>query len=369
MEVKMRTFSTIALASLALLVACGTDSVTVDNPGTAQGSDRIVGGSSYSGLPAVGALTVGGEMYCSATLIGPRKVLTAAHCLEGVAASEMRFVIGADVASPEYTLGVLSLKIHPSYDSTNITNDVGIVTLSKDAPIAPLGVNTHMDSSWVGTQLFFVGYGVTNGYSQTGAGKKRAVWMNVSQVNSTSFEYADTGKNTCNGDSGGPAFYKDPQGNYLVAGITSYGDNGCTQYGVDTRVDSFLSFIGDTGTGTGTGTGSTGGTTTDPCKGETFAGRCDGADVIWCENNAVQTQSCADSGKTCVFDAANAYYACGVATQAPSNDPCNGETFAGRCDLGTVIWCESGTVKSIDCTKSSASCGYDSSAGYYNCMS
>jgi trypsin len=84
------------------------------------------------------------------TLIGPRKGLTAAHCLDGVSASATRFVPGASLSSPEYTLAVARLKMHPSYDSANITNDVGLVTLAADAPVASLPLLQSTDASWVG---------------------------------------------------------------------------------------------------------------------------------------------------------------------------------------------------------------------------
>ena len=100
-----------------------------------------------------------------------------------------------------------------------------------------------MSASWVGKNLVFVGYGVSNGQTQTGSGVKRVVSIPVSQVAATQFAYQTPGRNTCNGDSGGPAFATDASGNLTVAGVTSYGDRGCTQYGVDTRVDAYRSFI------------------------------------------------------------------------------------------------------------------------------
>ena len=349
-----------ALMSLSLVLtlsACSDD-------GLATGSDeqlgekttRIVGGSTYDGLPAVGALLYNGSQHCTGTLVAPRKVLTAGHCVDGFSASRMTFAIGPNAYSPQATVSVSSIEAHPGYNSYNITNDIGLVHLAQDAPVAPLGVVTQMDSSWVGTNLFFVGYGVSNGYNQTGAGLKRAVWMGVSSVNSTTFRYDDPDRNTCNGDSGGPAFYRDAAGNYLVAGVTSYGDAYCTQYGVDTRVDAFLPFLGLDDEPP---------VQQDPCQGETYEGRCENDAVIWCENDQVYRQDCASDGKQCGFAAENAYFAC---RESQPVDPCNGETFEGRCEAGSVIWCENDQVSSINCTAKGSSCGWSSSKGYYDCM-
>lgn len=348
----------ILLLASALLAACGVE------PGTsaqvqAQGREDIVGGSSYSGLPAVGAITYRGSQHCTGTLIGARKVLTAAHCLEGVNVNQLRFVIGPNAYQPQYSLRVASVTPHPAYNSYALTNDIGYLTLSSDAPVAPMKVLGNMSNSFVGEPLFFVGYGVTNGATQSGAGLKRAVWMDVSRVDSTTFRYNDPGKNTCSGDSGGPAFYQTAAGDLAVAGVTSYGDWYCTQYGVDTRVDTYVSFLGVTPAGSGGG-GSSGGTA-GGCGQETYEGRCSGDTVVWCESGTVYQNNCGSDGLTCGWSSANNYYACVAAAPV---DPCQGETFKGRCDGKTVIWCENQEVKSLNCNR----CGYDQLNGYYNCL-
>ncbi len=410
----------VIVLSCCAIVACGETEADFDRQGviletpatepafSAGPVVRIIGGSTFSGLPAVGALTENGQAFCTGTVIGPRKVVTAAHCLDGISAGSIRFTLGANVSQPTAVLRVASVQKHPSYDAYNIRNDIGVLTLSQDAPVEPMPVVTAMDSSWVGRDLFFVGYGVSNGYTQTGAGIKRAVWMKISRVDATTFRYDEPKKNTCSGDSGGPAFYRDAQGNFFVAGVTSYGDERCVVYGVDTRIDTYLSFLGlsqnasppaggcqgETWEGRCTGTtltwcesnqvkqvdcatygkicgpDSTGfncvDAPVDPCKGETYRGRCDGQRVIWCEDQKVQSQDCAASGMVCVLDAARDYYACRQPT-APV-DPCQGETYVGRCSNNTVIWCEGQQVKQTSCTARGMTCGYSAQAGYYGCL-
>ncbi|HVH43436.1 MAG TPA: trypsin-like serine protease, partial [Labilithrix sp.] len=131
----------------------------------------------------------------------------------------------------------------PQFDTRQLTNDIGVVILAQDAPVAPIALNDTMNASWQGRPLTFVGFGATNGRTGAGGGTKRAVSIALSQIGSTQFAYVDRTKNTCFGDSGGPAFAQDAAGNLLLAGVTSYGDQTCTQFGVDTRVDAFKSFI------------------------------------------------------------------------------------------------------------------------------
>src|SRR5688572_14949126 len=67
-----------------LLSGCGLDGgqYTVDETLLDQDQDAsnerpIIGGEEFDGLPAVGALLYQGNMHCTGTIIGPRKVLTA----------------------------------------------------------------------------------------------------------------------------------------------------------------------------------------------------------------------------------------------------------------------------------------------------
>jgi len=414
------------LATSCMAVACSggyIEDIEDQQPVVDRQSSSIVGGYTYEGMPAVGALAYNGSQHCTGTLIGPRKVVTAGHCVEGFSASRMQFVIGPSLSQAQYVLDVASIEAHPLYNGSSITNDIGLVILAEDAPVAPMGVVRNMDSSWVGKSLFFVGYGVDDGYQQTGAGTKRAVWMPISSLTSTTFRYDQSNKNTCNGDSGGPAFYEDSSGEYLVAGVTSYGDYYCTSYGVDTRVDAYLDFLNVSADQDDPVDDDPvqDDPVEDPCQGETYVGRCDGNTVVWCENEQVHTQNCSDSGKECGYSEQYGYYACIEASAEPEDpcqgetyagrcednqviwceneeihnqdctaegkvclfdedkqyyacreaeeiDPCNGETFAGRCDGDTVIWCEDEQVNSIDCASHGADCGYDSSKGYYNCI-
>lgn len=292
-----------ALLLAPFLFACGSapsENVGESTPGENRAS--IVGGTATSAFPAVGALTKNGSPFCSGTLIAPRKVATAAHCLSGMSVSGMRFAFGPNAFSPTSSIAIVAIQPHPQYDSQQITNDIGVATLASDAPVAPVPLNTSMDQSWVGKGLTFVGYGVTNGNTQTGVGTKRQVTIPISQVGATQFAYQTAGKNTCNGDSGGPAFATINNQLYLV-GTTSYGDVGCTQYGVDTRVDAFQSFLG--------------------------------------VSNMPPPMP------------------------PPMQDPCMGETYAGRCSGNTVIWCEQSTVHKINCSNQ---CGFNQNAGYYDCL-
>jgi len=301
-QVKRKAGIVVASVLSVLAASCG---VEPRERLLALDESAIVGGTATSALPAVGLITYDGFPQCTGTLIEPTKVLTAGHCVTNVSAQGLNFFIGPSTSNMQERLAVKSIEPHPYFSMSTIQNDIGIMILAKPASVTPMQVNrTAMSSSWVGTKLLFVGYGVTDGYSQGGYGVKRAVEMPVVGVSATTFSYGSAGKNTCSGDSGGPAFVKDADGNFLVAGVTSFGDQYCTSYGVDTRVDAYLSFLG---IGSGTPPSTLPPATADGCQGESFDGRCNGNQLIWCENNQIKVANCKTK---CGWDTSNQYYNC-----------------------------------------------------------
>jgi len=230
------------------VVACGNPSESSlpsndesATPSIGSRNDEIVGGTATSAYPAVGVLA-SKSGYCTGTLISARTVLTAAHCLEEDAASSFVFTGGPDFRKPEWTVKATGGVQHPAWDSQKLENDIALIFLAEDAPVEPMATANAFPSSLVGQKLLFVGYGITNATTQAGFGTKRQVSITITEVADTQFAYGDKGKNTCNGDSGGPAFVS-VGGQLQVAGVTSYGDAKCTKYGIDTRVDAFDAFI------------------------------------------------------------------------------------------------------------------------------
>lgn len=53
---------------------------------------------------------------------------------------------------------------------------------------------------------------------------------------------------------------------------------------------------------------------------------------------------------------------------APQGDGCQGETWEGRCESNTVIWCEGGSVQQEDCSAYNLTCGFEPSNQFYACL-
>lgn len=248
----------LGLAQLAL--ACGQPPAQSRARHVSAGrvSAPIVGGQPEPGYPAVGALVVDGGADCTGTLVAPTVVVTAAHCLVGGNLEGMTFLTAEAVGSERQHrhndgLPVASWHPHPQYrdadgggddlgSAGDVEYDVGVVVLAEASPVAPIAVErAAMTRAWEHRALVFVGYGSTAEKADDGD-RRRSVTIPVETVYDTTFSYTSRTANTCYGDSGGPAILTSTSGPVLV-GVTSWGDQHCESFGVDTRVDAFAEFI------------------------------------------------------------------------------------------------------------------------------
>ncbi|HEY4221303.1 MAG TPA: trypsin-like serine protease [Myxococcota bacterium] len=212
---------------------------------TASTAHAIVGGDDDSDDPAVVGLSLGGYPYCTGTIIAPHTVLTAGHCLIDVGIT-ITANAGADESAPSETFDVVDTAIHPDYGGEGKSDDVSLFQLDRATDIAPVPLSTHrLDDADLGKISRHVGFGVSDENAGDGRGRKRTVDLPITQVTSTFVFSGVTGdvvKQTCDGDSGGPGFFVDDDGEARLISIVSDGPN-CHEDGWDIRVDSVRKFI------------------------------------------------------------------------------------------------------------------------------
>lgn len=215
----------------------------------------IVGGEQTAGFVEVGALLLDGRLHCTATVVGSSTLLTAAHCLHGYErqTSKMTFVQGRNVLQPEggpisvidfsYPKGVPSGFM---YNPKTFEDDIGLVYLEQAVGTKPAPLHSN-SPTWNEIKekklsLTFVGFGYDLVDEQKfGSGIKREASWSIDTVENRRVLFRVPGKNTCKGDSGGPAFYP-IAGKRVQLAVTSGGDSDCTT-GIQTRVDAFLPWL------------------------------------------------------------------------------------------------------------------------------
>lgn len=228
------------------------------------GNNRIVGGEYIDAWQSIGVIRRNSRVHCTGTVVAPNAVLTAAHCVCGFASSGLTFGTGADGWRPVKEYKTAGYTFHHDYrDDVAGLGDVAILYLADaypesidfELPTSTSDVDRLMSG---GPPLAFVGYGyaVSPDGVRYRLGAKARVDMLIQApdpalvaVNAAIdklFQYGVAGKNTCNGDSGGPAIWFPPAYPSVKAqliGVTSYGDRPCLKYGVDVRVDRYVPWI------------------------------------------------------------------------------------------------------------------------------
>jgi hypothetical protein len=201
---------------------------------------------------------------CSGTLITPRVFLTAGHCVEGASAARVWF--DSDMATvPDYPYGgVVAIEgtpiPHPEYDwGDSDSHDVGLVILHQEVTgiepammpepdlLAQLKKDRILqDGGPDGAYFTVVGYGGSlaswpppdlfyDKIRRVAESEYVALtqwWLHLSQK----AVFDESG--SCFGDSGGPSFWVDSNGDEIVVAVTSTGDAQCVATGLNYRVDT-----------------------------------------------------------------------------------------------------------------------------------
>lgn len=236
-------------ALVLLLVAAGACGVPAE-PELSVARQAVIGGVLEPGSPAVGAIlpvspTCGepaeaSPVTCTGTLVAPRVVLTAAHCVENADAPQVLSVVFASEparALASERVRAIEGRLHPAWRAGE--NDIGVLILAEDAPVAPVPLGgAALPADLVGRTMRVVGFGMDD---EGRTGSRRSGTARVTAVEARTFSMEAAPGMTCGGDSGGPSFLEIDGAERLV-GVTSFGDLACTR-GTNTRVDVHAAFL------------------------------------------------------------------------------------------------------------------------------
>jgi MYXO-CTERM domain-containing protein len=241
----------LVLTSLACAACAGPEA-------TDEARQPIVGGTPDTGDPAVVMLVSYPPDQstfdaCTASLVAPKVLLTAAHCLDPQKHPGWTFGVftGPD-ASPFSTapqlaphlLPVAEVHMHPEYDSkAPFHADIGVALLVDPLDVTPLPVNrAPLDDKLVGGPARIVGYGQIK-YGEYHAEKREAATVIGAIGMDDTLVVGDLMHRSCVGDSGGPALVT-LNGVETIVGVDSYAElTGCLEPAHYRRPDRYTDFV------------------------------------------------------------------------------------------------------------------------------
>ncbi|KAB0803179.1 hypothetical protein PPYR_00149 [Photinus pyralis] len=217
---------------------------------------KIVGGKpvKIEDYPYQVSLQYYGSHICGGSIIGPNKVLTAAHCTSGSSASSLSIRHSSTYKGSEgVVIKVASIAQNPAYNPSTISDDVTVLTLAepiKDSDIGKPIAMVEANATEGDREAVCTGWGTL---SSGGSSPRQLQAVDVKEVDrkecnesyggditDTMICFGSPGKDSCQGDSGGPLVVGEKQ-----VGIVSWG-YGCAhpEYpGVYAHVASLRTFI------------------------------------------------------------------------------------------------------------------------------
>jgi secreted trypsin-like serine protease len=279
----VRAQEKIARGRPPLLFAAALSALTLLVPAAAQGAAHasIVGGhgatvGEFPSLAFIESHEGLSGFACTGTVVAPRVVLTAAHCVEDLERGGFTpagsYAVTTGTTNPgkarrENVFHVTETHVFPGFDPGGLHGDAGILVLNRPTSASPIALAGAGDAALYegGAPVQLAGWGLKRANAFDGAESLRAASMVVQApafCKRKTRRYYDTysaaqqlcvldapGRKSggCFGDSGGPAIGQRPDGTTVELGVISTGGPFCSTKlpNVLTRVDFISGWVAE----------------------------------------------------------------------------------------------------------------------------
>ncbi len=269
----------LVLAATATAVSPQPRSHVASAPSDSAATASVIGGhnaniAEYPYLAFIEGVQATAGYACTGTVVAPRVVLTAGHCVEDIESSSIvepsLIAVATGVSNlrkipHEQVSTVERVLAYPGFDPTELHGDAGLLILSAPVAAPPIALATAEDATLYapGDELTVAGWGIDNRRTGHAPNQLQSATVPIEEASRCKdgtqrfYPFFEPDRQvctldaphfhitTCHGDSGGPAIATRPDGTPVELGVTSLGDGTCNPASpaVFTRVDQISTWV------------------------------------------------------------------------------------------------------------------------------